>query len=35
MLPIISSEVVSNSGELLCCLFTWGAAVISYVLMTR
>jgi len=35
MVPIISGEIVSGSWELICCLITWGAAVISYVLMAR
>ena len=35
MLPIISGEIVSSSGELICCLITWGAAVISYVLFLK
>ena len=35
MLPIISGEIVSSSWELICCLITWGAAVISYLLMAR
>jgi len=35
MLPIVPTEVVTESWELICCLLTWGIAVISYVLMTR
>jgi hypothetical protein len=30
MLPIVPSEVVTGSWELICCLFTSVAAVLSY-----
>ena len=35
MLPVIPTEVLACSWELICCLLTFAAAVMSYVLMWR
>jgi hypothetical protein len=35
MLPIIPSEILTGSWELICCLVTSVAAVLSYLLMGR
>ena len=35
MLPIVPSEVLSGSWELICCMLTSVVAVMSYLLLLR
>jgi hypothetical protein len=35
MLPIVPCEIVTGSWELICCLLTSAAAIVSYVFLMR
>ena len=35
MLPVVPSEIVTGSWELICCMFASLAAVMSYVFLMR
>jgi len=35
MLPIVPGEVVTGSWELICCMLTSVAAVLSYIFLLR
>jgi hypothetical protein len=35
MLPVIPGEIATASLELICCVLTWLAAVVTYIFMPR